>query len=324
MPHISFEESVRQIRVLTCRVDQRTEAKDWVGAVDALHALLAHPCAPHQIAADEVWDELHQVYKRLGDHDAAIAAKREAVAVGFRSQPHPDADIAECHLLAGRRDEADALFAELRARTPGDVWLYNAAGFTYAEVADHRESARWFRDGIDVALRTGDPDQVVGQLLGGLEDASTALGEAPEPGLHERVDAFVDAWRPPSGARHRWDDLPPLEERSCEHCGYDPRVLGAGVDASSRRSSAGSPSAPWRLSAPPHRDTVTSVASGSRCPSSPTPSPSLAGSGSRPPPSGPTCSRRSPPTTSSTATESKPTSSTWPAPCLAGRCGCRL
>lgn len=59
------------------------------------------------------------------------------------------------------------LFADLRARTPEDTWLYNSAGFSCTAVPDHRESARWFRDGSDVALRTGEPDQVVGQLLEG-------------------------------------------------------------------------------------------------------------------------------------------------------------
>ena len=138
-------------------MQESEKAKDWGAAIAGLHELLEHPCAHHQLAAYEVWDNIHEPHKRAGDYDAAIAAKQEAVRAGYRSEPDPDADIAECHLLAGRRAEADALFADLRTRTPDDVWLYNSAGFSYASVSDHRESARWFRDGIDVALRTATP-----------------------------------------------------------------------------------------------------------------------------------------------------------------------
>jgi tetratricopeptide (TPR) repeat protein len=237
MPEISFKESDRQIRAINERVREAEKAKDWGSAIAGLHELLDHPCAHHQVVAYEVWDNIHELHKRAGDYDAAIAAKQEAVRAGYRSEPDPDADIAECHLLAGRRAEADALFAELRVRTPEDVWLYNSAGFSYAGVSDHLESARWFRDGIEVAFRTGDPEQVVVQLLEGLEAAWKASGETPEPGLNEQVDAFVDAWKPPPrGDRFRWDDLPPLIERRCEHCGYDPAILRGPVgDGHARR-----------------------------------------------------------------------------------------
>ena len=230
MPQISFIESQRQTQAINDRVRDHEEAKDWDAAIATLHELLDHPCAAHQVASYETWEDIHQLYRRVGDYDAAISAKQQAVRVGYRSEPHPDADIAECHLLAGRRAEADALFADLLARTPDDVWLYNSAGFSYAQASDHRESARWFRDGIDVAVRTGDPNQVVVQLLEGLEDAWTAMGEVPDAELQERVEAFVEAWeRPPPGNRYRWDDMPRLEERPCEHCGYDPAILRGSV-----------------------------------------------------------------------------------------------
>ncbi|HWG74487.1 MAG TPA: SEC-C metal-binding domain-containing protein [Acidimicrobiales bacterium] len=231
MAEISFNESYGQIRAINVRVQEAEKAKDWGAAIAGLHELLDQPCAHHQVAAYEVWDNIHELHKSAGDYDAAIAAKQEAVRAGYRSEPHPDADIAECHLLAGRRAEADALFADLRARTPDDVWLYNSAGFSYAAVPDHRESARWFRDGIDVALRTGDPDQVVVQLLEGLEAAWKALGESPESGLNDRVEAFVEAWQPPPGrVRHHWGgDPPPLQQRRCAHCGFDSAILKASV-----------------------------------------------------------------------------------------------
>lgn len=104
-------------------------------------------------------------------------------------------------------------------------------GVLVPDISDHRESARWFRDGIDVALRTGDPDQVVIQLFEGLEAARNELGEDPDPGLQDHVEGFVAAWQPPPRrVRHSWEgDMPPFQERRCEHCGYDPASLNASI-----------------------------------------------------------------------------------------------
>lgn len=222
MPEITFEQSCRQIGALTDSVRESGEKQDWGMALAGLQELLRHPCAHHQVVAYEVWDNIHEIHKQAGDYDAAIAAKHEAVRCGYRSVPDPDADIAECHLRAGRRAEADALFADVRARTPDDVWLYNAAGFSYAWASDPAEAARWFREGIDVALRTGDPDQVLFQLLEGLENEWAALGQAPEPGLKDRVEEFAKAWEPPSSGRTPWEELDPDEDRPCGYCGYEP------------------------------------------------------------------------------------------------------
>ncbi|MDQ6614143.1 MAG: SEC-C metal-binding domain-containing protein [Actinomycetota bacterium] len=237
MPEITFEESCRQVQAITDSVRENKKNKDWAAALAGVQELLGHPCAHHQVVAYEAWDDIHEIHKQAGDYDAAIAAKQEAVRVGYQSVPDPDADIAECHLRAGRRAEADALFADVKARTPDDVWLYNAAGFSYAWASDPAEAARWFREGIDVALRTGDADQVVFQLLEGLEGAWTAAGQAPEPGLKDRAEAFAEAWEPPSGgARTRWDDLPPHEDRPCGYCGYDPDRSWAEQEERRRRA----------------------------------------------------------------------------------------
>jgi hypothetical protein len=130
----------------------------------------------------------------VGRYDEAIAAKREASAAGYRSVPDPEADIAECLLAAGRREEADALFAALRERGPDDVWLYNAAAYSYGDV-DLGASLRWALDGIEVAVATGNPDQVVMQLLECAEAALGALDEPADETLIDQVERFcaVDA-----------------------------------------------------------------------------------------------------------------------------------
>ena len=233
MAEITLEESWRQIHVLTDRAERAMGDGQPDEAVDRWRAVLAHPCARHQVAADEILDEIHRAYREAGRYDVAIAAKREAIAAGYRSVPDPEADIAECLLEAGRFDEADALFATLRARDPEDVWLYNSAAYSYAAV-DMRVSLRWALDGIEVALATGDPDQVVMQLLELAEDAWGDLGAVVDEQLLDRVERFCDEWTPvPS--RRPWGEVPPPEDRPCAHCGYRPDTSRAELDERARR-----------------------------------------------------------------------------------------
>ena len=189
MAEITVEESWRQIRVLTDRAEQAMSDRRPDEAVDRWRAVLAHPCGHHQVAAYEILDEIHRAFREAGHYDDAIAAKREAIAAGYRSVPDPEADIAECLLDAGRIEEAAALFATLRERDPEEVWLYNAAAYSYA-ATDVATSLRWALEGIEVALATGDPDQVVVQLLELAEVARQELGEPVDPQLVDRVERF--------------------------------------------------------------------------------------------------------------------------------------
>ena len=162
MARITFDESYREIQALWERAQDARRAGEREDALGVYEELLAHPCAHHRVTEHDVLDEMHQVLRQLGRFDEAIQAKRDAIAAGYRSSPDPEADIAEALVEAGRRDEADALYAELRERDPDDVWLYNSAGYIYAGV-DVAEALRWLLDGIDVAIATGDYDQVIGQ-----------------------------------------------------------------------------------------------------------------------------------------------------------------
>jgi tetratricopeptide (TPR) repeat protein len=135
--------------------------------------------------------------------------------------PDPEADIAECHLLAGRREEADRLFAELAERDVDDVWLYNAAGFSYAHAGDHPTAERWLRAGIDTAMRTGDPDGVVGQLHELLHDCLQTLGEPADEALERRIEEFTASWQP-AWTPARWPEAAARVKQRCGHCGYDP------------------------------------------------------------------------------------------------------
>jgi tetratricopeptide (TPR) repeat protein len=234
MAEITVDESWRQVRALVDRAEQAAEERRWTDAIERLRAVLAHPCAHHQVVAYEVLDDIHQTWRQAGHYDDAIAAKREAIEAGYRSVPDPEADIAECLLAAGRREEADALFATLRERDPEDVWLYNAAAYSYAEV-DMAASLKWALDGIEVAVATGDPDQVVMQLLECAEAAWKALDQPADDALIERVERFCEEWTPvPS--RSPWGDAPPLEDRPCAYCGYEPEASRAELDERARRN----------------------------------------------------------------------------------------
>lgn len=100
MPDITVEESQRQIGVLARRAEQAVEARRWDEAVERWQEVLAHPCAHHQVIDYEIFDKIYEVVRLAGSYDDAIAAKREAIAAGYRSVPDPEADIAECLLAA--------------------------------------------------------------------------------------------------------------------------------------------------------------------------------------------------------------------------------
>jgi tetratricopeptide (TPR) repeat protein len=234
MAEITVEESWRQIRTLIDRAEQAVSDGRPDEAVERWRAVLAHPCAHHQVAAYEILDEIHRAYREAGHYGDAISAKREAIAAGYRSVPDPEADIAECLLDAGQIEEADALFATLRERHPEDVWLYNSGAYSYAGI-DVATSLRWALDGIEVALATGDPDQVVMQLLELAEEAWEELGEPVDQQLVDRVERFCDEWtRVPS--RRPWGELPALEDRPCAHCGYQPETSRTELDERARRN----------------------------------------------------------------------------------------
>jgi hypothetical protein len=179
---------------LVARAETAGSAGEWDEALAAWRAILTHPDAEDSLLEYEILDEIHQLLRRAGRHEEAIAAKREAIAAGYRSTPDPEADIAEILVEAGRREEADALYAELRRRDQDDVWLYNSAGFIYAGV-DDREALRWCLDGIEVAIRTGDPDEVVDQLLDMARSLWTALDEPLDQDVVDRVESSTRARR---------------------------------------------------------------------------------------------------------------------------------
>jgi hypothetical protein len=142
----------------------------------------------------ECYGDLAQSYDRRGRHDDAIAAQERAIALGGGGRPDPRSDIAEFHLRAGRAEQAAAIWAELKAKDPDDVWLYNAAGLSYNEQGNHELAVAWLGEGLELAMRTEDPEGIAAQLSDVRRRSLHALGlELDE--LEHRVDGFLPHWR---------------------------------------------------------------------------------------------------------------------------------
>jgi tetratricopeptide (TPR) repeat protein len=162
MPVIDAGQRTRECDAL---MDAAVAARHDEGArVVTLRACAAHPCAYHELDLPELFGTLAETLGRLERYDESLEAWEAAIAAGARGLPHPRTNVAEVLLRAGRRDEADAVLAELRRQCPEDIWLYNAAGFSYALVGEHEAALPWLEDGIVMALADGDPEGIVHQL----------------------------------------------------------------------------------------------------------------------------------------------------------------
>ncbi len=150
----------------------------------------------------ECYADLAREYDRQGRHDDAIALHERAVELGWDSIPHPRSDIAEFHLRAGRDDVAAAIWAELKASDPDDVWLYNAAGLSYNEVGQHELAIAWLGEGIELAMRTDDPEGIINQLSDVRRHSLRSLGRELDE-LEQRVDPFMAGWSSEERAQKR-------------------------------------------------------------------------------------------------------------------------
>jgi tetratricopeptide (TPR) repeat protein len=187
----------------------------------------------------ECYADLAREYDRRGGHDDAIALHERAIALGWDSIPPPRSDIAEFHLRAGREDEAAAIWAELKAADPEDVWLYNAAGLSYNEVGEHELAIEWLAEGIELAMGTHDPEGIVNQLSAVRRESLGSLGRDLDE-LEQRVDPFLEEWRSEDRTRRR------RLARRIESANSVPvfETRPAWTSATTRRSPSRSPGSP--------------------------------------------------------------------------------
>jgi hypothetical protein len=108
MAEITREQAIAECDALVERATAARCGRDREAEVEALVACIAHPCAAHELHPPELWSELANAYRAQRRFDEAIDAWEQVIAVGYRSLPHPRADIAEILLEANRRTEAGA------------------------------------------------------------------------------------------------------------------------------------------------------------------------------------------------------------------------
>jgi tetratricopeptide (TPR) repeat protein len=125
-------------------------------------------------------------------------------------EPDPRAFKAEFLLQDGRLDEASALFEEVRTDTPEDVWLYNQAALAYQGAGDHERALAWITQGLELAMTTSDPEEVVAQLSDIRRVSLKHLGRDLD-GLDQRADRFIEERLAQLGAQKTGSDVEVLQ-----------------------------------------------------------------------------------------------------------------
>ncbi|MGH3493133.1 MAG: SEC-C metal-binding domain-containing protein [Sciscionella sp.] len=146
----------------------------------AITASEADPAAARYLDVLDLHSELAEAYDQLGRVEDALRHADALVEGGYRSEPDPRCRRAEILTRHGRLEEAGQIWDTVAADTPDDVWVYNNAGLEYGAVGEHELAVSWLTRALELAVRTGDPERLVGQLRD-LRAASLAnLGREPD------------------------------------------------------------------------------------------------------------------------------------------------
>jgi tetratricopeptide (TPR) repeat protein len=220
-------DAAQRTRECDALIDAAVAARhDDEARVEALRACVSHPCAYHELDLPELYRELGETLSRLKRYGESLDAWEAAIAAGDRGLPHPRTNVAEVLLRAGRREEADVVFADLRRQCPDDIWLYNAAGFAFAWMGEHAAALPWLEEGIAMALADGDREGILHQLDEERTRCREALGLTDDQ-LTARVAAFERPdWPPGAHLDHPKTEMlgEAHPDRSpCAHCGWEPK-----------------------------------------------------------------------------------------------------
>lgn len=137
----------------------------------------------------ELLEESARALAQLGRTDEALAAAQEALDEGLAGEPDPRCLLADINYRAGHREEAEAIWAQVRAQTPDDVWLYNSVGMEKHYGGEHEQALEWLGRGLELAQAQGDPQQLIAQLLDFREGSLRALGRQDDD-LQRRANAY--------------------------------------------------------------------------------------------------------------------------------------
>jgi hypothetical protein len=164
----------------------------------------------------ELHSELAETYDRLGRVEDALGHADVLAEQGYACAPDPRCRRAEILTRAGRLDEAAAIWDAVAQDTPEDVWVYNNAGLEYGAIGEHETALAWLTRALELAVRTGDPERLLGQLRDlraaslaalGREEDDLQTAEPVTPGgpagktvrLVEQVSQLASERREPTG-----------------------------------------------------------------------------------------------------------------------------
>ena len=133
------------------------------------------------------WSEdLADSYLALGRVDDAVRTISDATRSGHAEGAEMLCELAEKLMRSGHEPQARLLWQQARAGYPDDVWIYVQAGIGYGDIGDHAGALEWLTAGLELALRTGDPESALEQLRPLRASCLSALGR-PSDEIQERA-----------------------------------------------------------------------------------------------------------------------------------------
>jgi tetratricopeptide (TPR) repeat protein len=127
------------------------------------------------------WSEdLADSYLALGRVDDAVRTISDATRSGCAEGAEMLCELAEKLMRSGYEPQARLLWQQARAGYPDDVWIYVQAGIGYGGLGDHAAALEWLTTGLELALRTGDPESALEQLRPLRASCLSGLGRPPD------------------------------------------------------------------------------------------------------------------------------------------------
>ena len=131
-------------------------------------------------------EDLAGSYLALGRVDNAVRTISDATRSGHAEGAEMLCELAEKLMRSGYEPQARLLWQQARAGYPDDVWVYVQAGIEYDDIGDHTGALEWLTTGLELALRTGDPESALEQLRPLRASCLSALGR-PSDEIQERA-----------------------------------------------------------------------------------------------------------------------------------------
>jgi tetratricopeptide (TPR) repeat protein len=131
-------------------------------------------------------EELADSYLALGRVGDAVATIANATRWGYAEGAEMLCELAEKLMRSGHEPQARSLWQHARSGYPDDVWIYVQAGIEYSDMGGYAEALDWLTAGLELALRTGDPESALDQLRPLRASCLSALGRQPDD-IQERA-----------------------------------------------------------------------------------------------------------------------------------------